>query len=138
MTKCDDRPNAEGNITLPLAGRAVSRCYCDSGFGIQFFEEGPEATIRIEGRFLLNRGNAECQLRGASPSDVGKAMIVMGQIVEQAVASKAGELVVEFSGGLGLRVPSDPYYEPWEFASADGTKIISTPGGGLSIWGPIG
>jgi len=137
VTARDEMPEVEGEIAIPVAGRVVSRCYCDSAFGIQFFEDGPEATIRIEGRFLLRQASGELELRGASPSDVGKAMIVMGQMVERAIASNAGELTIEFSGGMQLRVPADPHYEPWGFASADGMKVISTPGGGLAAWGPV-
>ena len=104
----DEMSEVEGEVAIPVASRVVSRCYCDSAFGIQFFEDDPEATIRIEGRFLLRQASGELELRGASPSDVGKAMIVMGQMVERSIASNTGELAIEFSGGMQLRVPADP------------------------------
>jgi Family of unknown function (DUF6188) len=50
-------------------------------------------------------------------------------------AFKDGHLEIEFEGGYLLSVPAAEDYEPWEISGPDGTRLVSVPGGNVSVWG---
>jgi hypothetical protein len=59
-----------------------------------------------------------------------------GQVVAVVMADDSGGLRVDLEGGARLLVPADPNYEAWTVAGPNGLKVVSLPGGGLSVWSP--
>jgi len=41
---------------------------------------------------------------------------------------------IDLDGGARLLVEADPPYEAWTVAGPGGMKVVSLPGGGLSVW----
>lgn len=122
-----------GEEALPIRGKEVSRCFVDAAFGIQFFEGG-ETTIRVEGRFSLRLNDEVWDLDPEDKSRVGKAAILVGKVVKEAVAFADGGLRMDFADGAALLVPPDRDYEAWEASAPGGFLAVSTAGGGLSVW----
>ncbi|HET8630528.1 MAG TPA: DUF6188 family protein [Thermomicrobiales bacterium] len=124
-------------IDLPLQGRTVTRCPVDFAFSLQFWEMG-ESTINIciEGPFTLKHHAREWALDAEEDNEgLGKALTLFRKTVAQATAHQDGGLELRFTDGTELSVPPLDKYEAWQFGGA-GWLIVSTPGGGLAIWGP--
>ena len=123
-----------GAIGVLLRGKSVSRCYVDYAFGVQFFDEGDQATIRIEGRFTVRLAGAHYTLSPDQHQDLGHALDLLGKSVEDATATEGGELVVRFTDRTELVVPPGADYEAWELVGPGHVLIVSLPGGGLACW----
>lgn len=122
------------NTKLPLHGKTVSRCYVDSAFGIQFFEADEELTLRIESSFYLLYGDNRFLVSPQEPEKLCQALTLLGKEVDQAFATKDGELHLRFADDTGLIVPPDENFEAWEFTSSTGRLLMSLPSGGLASW----
>jgi hypothetical protein len=55
-------------------------------------------------------------------------------VVTVATADDAGGLRIDLDGGARVLAEADPDYEAWTVAGPDGMKVVSLPGGGLSVW----
>jgi hypothetical protein len=55
-----------------------------------------------------------------------------------AQAFQDGALEATFEDQWRLMVPATEGYEPWGLTRTDGLRIVSVPGGTLSIWNPDG
>ncbi len=129
-------PEKPQDITLPLNGREVRRCYVDHAFGIMFFE-GPELfDLRIGGPFKLTHMGTELlySVEDADISKMGGALRLLHKKVRTGVARKDGALEIAFNDGTVLSVGPDQHYESWELSGPKGLLIVSTPGGGLAYW----
>lgn len=126
--------NLDQDFQLPLRGSVVSRCYVDSAFGIQFFEDHKETTIRIEGPFYVAYPADGRVFSAADHANLGHAFDILGKAVEQATAFRDGRLEVRFSDGTILSVKPDPRYEAWELSSSTGLLLVSLPDGSLAVW----
>ena len=122
------------DVELPLNGKTVDRCFVDAAFGLQFFAEHKEITIRIGGKFSVRSGSEDLHFAPAERVGLGRALVVVGKVVEAGVARKDGSLELRFTDGDALTVPPDPDYEAWELAGPEGMLVVSTPGGGLAVW----
>lgn len=125
-------------IEIPLQGRSVSQCRVDFAFSLEFVEEGEHITIRIEESFRLKHGDQEWELDAEEDLEgLGKALTLFRKTVAQATAFQDGRLELRFTDGTELSVPPGVKYEAWGLAGSSGRRLVSTPGGGLAIWGPI-
>jgi Family of unknown function (DUF6188) len=85
--------------------------------------------------FRPPRAGAELVLEpGGDPAEMAPALSVLRQDVERMVVFNDGRLELAFRDGSVLRVPLAEDYEAWAMSGADGTEIVSLPGGGLAIW----
>ncbi|MDX6742929.1 DUF6188 family protein [Actinocorallia sp. A-T 12471] len=66
--------------------------------------------------------------------DVAAALSLFGAKVLSAVAFKSGGLRMVFDTGLHLNCPADPSCEAWQATGPGQWKIVSRPGGDLSVW----
>ena len=119
---------------IPLQGKAVTRCFVDSAFGLECWERDSLTTIRIEGLFVFEEQGVEQHLSPEYPSTLGPVLSVLGQTVTSAHAHKNGDLAVYFANGSRLSVAPDAEYEAWEMVTSEGLRVVCTAGGNLSIW----
>ncbi|BBH66685.1 hypothetical protein ACTI_33700 [Actinoplanes sp. OR16] len=118
-------------MDLGFAGREVVAQ--DFGYTVALtFSGGYE--IRIETAFTLFESGRG---REITPGEEGDAELV-GRVVESAAGDDRGGLRIDFGGGVRLIVPADDDFEAWTLAGPDGLKVVSTPGGELSVWSPPG
>jgi hypothetical protein len=94
--------------------------------------------VRIETGFVLRDRDGDHEIVPGENADADGARLeaLTGQPVTAAVADDSGGLRVDFEGGTRLLVPADPNYEAWTVAGPNGLKVVSLPGGGLSVWSP--
>jgi len=123
------------DIDLRLDGRAVSRCLIDYAFSLEFLESGVVTTIRIGGKLRLKHRELLIEIDPEDADEIGRASLLVRKTVDRAVAREDGSLEVSFTDGTILSVSPQSDYEAWEAQAADGMKVVSLPGGGLSIWG---
>jgi hypothetical protein len=94
--------------------------------------------VRIETGFLLRDHDGDHEIVPGENADADGARLqaLTGQVVTVAMADDSGGLRVDLEGGARLLVPADLNYEAWTVAGPNGLKVVSLPGGGLSLWSP--
>lgn len=94
--------------------------------------------VRIESGLVLRDRDGDHEIVPGENADADGARLeaLTGQAATAAVADDSGGLRVDFEGGTRLLVPADPNYEAWTVAGPNGLKVVSLPGGGLSVWSP--
>jgi hypothetical protein len=98
------------------------------------FSGGYEA--RVETAFTVRTTDGDHRVVPGE-DDEGAATAVgalAGRVVTVAAADDAGGLRIDFDGGTRVLAEADPNYEAWTVAGPAGMKIVSLPGGGLSVW----
>jgi len=135
MTMQLERQAAMSRWLLPLQDEQVTWCCIDYAvsFGIQ-----NQVAIRIEQPFIYTGtdGIEYLIVPEADPVQVAPVLAITRLSVHAAFAYDDGHLEVTFSDGSAIGVPSTQDYEPWELTGPAGLKIISVPGGELSVWRP--
>src|SRR6266545_1894863 len=119
---------------IPLQGKAVTRCFVDSAFGLECWDRDRLTTIRIEGLFVFEEQGVKRHLSPEHPTSLGPVLSVLGKTVTSAQAHKNGALAVSFANGSSLSVAPDADYGAWEMVTSAGLRVVCTPGGNLSIW----
>jgi Family of unknown function (DUF6188) len=125
---------------LPLGGCEVVQCRVDFAFTV--LAEGPAGAfeVRVEQPFEWIAGAdaaGPISIDVAShPTAAAPALACRGKSILEATAFKDGRLELSFGDGLALRVPPGKDFEPWTVAGPDGLRVVSAPGGKLSIWSP--
>jgi hypothetical protein len=119
---------------VPLQGKKVTRCFVDSAFGLELWESDNTTTIRIEGPFTVQEHGVAQRLSPEQPKTLGSALSLLGKTVATVNVYKDGCLTMNFADGSDLSVPPNAAYEAWEVVSSRGLRVVSTPGGTLSIW----
>jgi len=118
---------------LPLQDELVIWCCIDYAvsFGVQ-----NQVTIRIEQPFVYTGidGLEHLIVPEADPVKVAPVLAITRLSVRAAYAYDDGHLEVTFSDGSTIGVPSAQDYEPWELTGPGGLKMVSVPGGELSVW----
>lgn len=66
--------------------------------------------------------------------EVAAALGLFGAKVLSAVAFKTGSLRLVFDSGCHLNSQADPSFEAWEVLGPGGWRVISMPGGKLTVW----
>jgi Family of unknown function (DUF6188) len=131
---------APDHWVLPLDGSAVVQCRVDFAFTV--LAEGPEGTfeLRVEQPFEWfagTDGGAALSIDVAGdPTAAGPALACLNKGIRGGTAFKDGRLELRFEDGLELRVQAGEDYEPWTLTGPGGLRVVSAPGGELSIWSP--
>jgi hypothetical protein len=131
---------AQDRWVLPLGGCAVVQCCVDHAFTI--VAEGPDGAfeVRVEQPFEWfagTDGQAPLSIEVASdPTAAAPALACLHKGIRAGLAFKDGRLELRFEDGLELRVPAGEDYEPWTLTGPGGLRVVSAPGGELSIWSP--
>ena len=118
---------------LPLADERVIWCCVD--YAVSFGTQNG-ISIRIEQPFVYTNasGIEYLIIPEEDPVRVAPVLAVARLFVREGYAYSDGHLAVTFSDGSTIGVPATQDYEPWELTGPDGLKVISVPGGELSVW----
>ncbi|MEU4694872.1 DUF6188 family protein [Actinoplanes sp. NPDC023714] len=114
-------------MDLGFAGQMVVAQ--DFGYTVALtFSGGYE--IRIETAFTLADADRTLEITPGGEDEVA----LVGRVVTSATGDELGGLLIDFVGESRLTVPADAEFEAWTLAGPDGLKVVSTPGGELSVW----
>jgi hypothetical protein len=105
------------------------------GFSVRLeFSGGYE--VQIESRFTIRTPDGDHALVAGKDTDAAATVLdaLTGRLVTVATADDAGGLRIDLDGGARVRAEAGPDYEAWTVAGPDGMKVVSLPGGGLSVW----
>jgi hypothetical protein len=125
---------------LPLGGCDVVQCRVDFAFTV--LAEGPAGAfeVRVEQPFEWVGGvDTEAPITidvASDPTAAAPALACLNKPILEATAFKDGRLELLFGDSLALRVSPGLDFEPWTVAGPDGLRVVSAPGGELSIWSP--
>jgi hypothetical protein len=120
-------------VDLGLSRQKLTRA--DIGFSVRLeFSGGYE--VQIESRFIIRTPNGDHALVAGKDTDAAATVLdaLTGRLVTVATANDAGGLRIDLDGGARVLAEADPDYEAWTVAGPDGMKVVSLPGGGLSVW----
>jgi hypothetical protein len=121
---------------LPLADQLVIWCCVD--YAVSFGTRN-QVSIRIEQPFVYTSagGVEHLIIPEGNPVQVAPVLAIARLSVHEGLAYTDGRLELTFSDGSTIGVPGTQDYEPWELSGPDGLKVVSVPGGELSIWHPV-
>jgi Family of unknown function (DUF6188) len=121
------------------AGRCeVVQLRVDHGFSLIIDGGYGSVEIRIEQPFQF-RLEGDGGFTDVNPSDVASLASVLPVLhakVDRVVAFHDGRLEIVFRTGGCLRVSPAPKFESWTVAGPDGLRLVSMPGGEVSVWRP--
>jgi Family of unknown function (DUF6188) len=120
---------------LPLQDERVIWCCID--YAVSFGTQN-QVTLRIEQSFVYTSsdGLEHLIVPEGDPVRIAPVLAITRLSVRCGFAYDDGHLEVTFSDGSTIGVPSAQDYEPWELTGPAGLKMVSVPGGELSVWRP--
>lgn len=120
---------------LPFADDRVIWCCVD--YAVSLGTES-EISVRIEQPFIYTSadGIEHLIVPEGDPVRVAPVLAIARLSVRDGFAYDDGHLEITFSDGSTVGVPGTQDYEPWELTGPNGLKVVSEPGGELSIWRP--
>jgi hypothetical protein len=126
----------DGRWQLPLGSCAVTQCCVDYGVTLRFDHPAGAFELRIEQSldFVAADGAAFTVDPEDDPTGVGPLLACTRSTVTTATAFRDGRLAIEFADDSRLSVPASDEYEAWELAGPAGLRMVSTPGGDLTVW----
>lgn len=130
MLHYDDR------YELPVKGGSVTGLLIDWAVTFQVMADPDEYSIRIGQPFEIRVDEAEPVVVDPEGPPTGLAA-VLGLLrleITRVAAFKDGHLEADFASGTSVTVPPSDDYEPWEINAQSGARIVSTPGGSLTVW----
>lgn len=92
--------------------------------------------VRIEQPCILldPDGKEVLLVPDGDPAQLAPTLRVLRRSAVRVDAFKDGHLELEFAGGYVLSVPAAEDYEPWEISGPNGVRLVSVPGGSVSVW----
>ncbi len=120
---------------LPVAGQQVAQLCLDYAVTLRLQND---VVVRIEQPFVITSPTGEERLI-VPEGDVDRLAPVLNLVrstVTEGAAFDDGHLELSFADGARVSVPSAEDYEPWEIVGPEGLRIVSVPGGELSVWEP--
>lgn len=121
---------------LPVADQPVAQLCVDYAVTLRLAND---VSVRIEQPFVIETRSGEERLV-VPEGDLDRLAPVLPlarSTVTEGLAFDDGHLELTFSDGARVSVPSTEDYEPWEVVGPEGMRIVSIPGGELSVWCPI-
>jgi hypothetical protein len=118
---------------VPIAGWDVSLTTKDYSVSYVFTHIDSAVELSIESEYILTDINGNVRILGTIP-DTSLKKVDPGLVVERMTVFDMGNIEVNLSDGSVLQVASNENYEAWQIVESNGMKIVSLPGGKLSIW----
>jgi hypothetical protein len=115
---------------IAIRPRSVSRVYVDSGFDLQFFEDGDQTGVRIENPIAIVTENPR-----PVPRRDGAEETVLGKIVVSSTALRKGKVLeIMFAPGVLFWVEPHADEDGWGPYGIQGQVIVCLPGSEMCIW----
>jgi Family of unknown function (DUF6188) len=126
----------DGRWPLPLGNCAVTQCCVDYGVTLRFDHPAGPFELRIEQSldFVAADGTTYAVDPEDDPTGVGPLLACTRSTVTRATAFRDGRFAIEFADDSRLSVSASDDYEAWELAGPSGLRMVSTPGGDLTVW----
>jgi hypothetical protein len=119
---------------IPVQGRKITQCVVDYSFSLESYDPDDDRFgIRIATTFELEVNGDVMILSPDRPTELGPALGLLHGTFHSGFAWKNGQLELILDCAR-VTVAADPRYEAWEVVGPRGIRVISTPGGELSIW----
>lgn len=126
---------ASDRWVLPVAGQPVAQLCVDYAVMLRLQND---VAVRIEQPFVVETATGEERLI-VPEGDLDRLAPVLNlarSTVTEGAAFDDGHLELSFADGARVSVPSAEDHEPWEIVGPAGLRIVSVPGGELSVWRP--
>jgi hypothetical protein len=125
-----------GRWQLPLDTCPVTQCCIDYGITLRLDHPAGHFELRIEQAldFVGADGAALTLDPEEDPTGLGPLLACTRTTVTAATAFHDGRLEMSFADGSRLSVSASGDYEAWELAGPLGLRMVSTPGGILTVW----
>jgi len=125
-----------GRWQLPLDSCAVTRCCVDYGVTLRLDHPAGAFELRIEQAldFVGADGAALTLDPEEDPTGLGPLLACTRTTVTAATAFHDGRLEISFADGSRFSVSASGDYEAWELAGPSGLRMVSIPGGDLTVW----
>lgn len=114
-------------------GRSVDRITIDAALTLELLYPHPAVFITVRTAAILEEGGRSFSVLPQEPATLG-AVLRLFRVVLSDVQIVQGTLVLSFQSGAALRVPADNEFEAWDIAAEDRSRLLSTPGGEISVW----
>jgi hypothetical protein len=120
---------------LPVAGQPVAQLCVDYAITLRLQND---VVVRIEQPFVMVTGSgAERLIVPEGDADrLAPDLTLARATIAEGAAFDDGHLELSLADGGRLSVPSTEDYEPWELVGPEGLRVVSVPGGELSVWQP--
>ena len=125
-----------GRWQLPLDKCSVTQCCVDYGVTLRLDHPAGHFELRIEQAldFVAADGAASTLDPEEDPTGLGPLLACTRTTVAAATAFHDGRLEISFADGSRVSVSASDDYEAWELAGPSGLRMVSTPGGDLTVW----
>ena len=120
-------------VDLGLAGQKLTSV--DVGFVVRL-EFGAGCEVQVETQFTVRTSDGDHPVVPGADDEEAAAVLgtLAGRVVTVATADDSGGLRIDLVGGARVLAEADPDFEAWTAAGPGGMKVVSLPGGGLSVW----
>lgn len=123
---------------VAVSGQLISQCCFDYGIVIRSSGDEGQFEVRISGPFVLTETGGE-RIDMDPQADrvrLAPSLALFGRAVDRITAYKDGRLEIGFADYSSIIVPAKDGYEAWEVVGPGGLRIVSMPGGDLTMWRP--
>ncbi len=115
---------------IAIRPRSLSRIYVDSGFDLQFFDDGGSTGVRIENPIAIVTENPR-----PLPRKDGSEEEPLGKILVSATSLRKGKVLeILFAAGVRFWVEPNAHEEGWGPYGIQGQIIVCLPGSEMAIW----
>ncbi len=116
---------------IPIRSRSVSRLYVQSGFDIEFVDQGAETAIRIAEPIAVVTENSDPLLRHGG----GPKPHACGRIVVSGSALRNGRVLdIVFDPDVCFWVEGESAGKTWGPYGSRGLVLVCMPTGEMAIW----
>jgi hypothetical protein len=124
------------NHLSSLNRATLYRCSVDQALTLHFAKDDISATIRLEGTLVLTAPNSRFEVAPEDRRTLLPVLQLIGRTLTAIECSQDGNLYLSLGEDVTIVAKADQDYEAWELQADNGLRIVSMPGGGLSLWDP--
>ncbi|WP_327234145.1 DUF6188 family protein [Streptomyces sp. NBC_01317] len=120
-------------MNLNLRGQAVTRVCFDAALTVL---TSGDCELRVETEAILQVSAEDHVSFDPETPEAATSHLVrlIRDVIAEAEAGRAGELVIEFESGTKLTVLPDEEYEAWGIVGPNGMRVTCMPGGEIAMW----
>ncbi|MFJ4417607.1 DUF6188 family protein [Streptomyces sp. NPDC088925] len=121
------------NLDLDLRGQAVTRVCFDTALTVL---TSGDCELRVETEAILQvSARDHVSFDPETPEAAAPHLVgLVRDVIAEAEAGRAGDLVIKFESGTKLTVLPDEEYEAWGIVGPKGKRVTCMPGGEIAMW----